>query len=515
MTDLQLDTLESKGLIRLAQFQPELEYLFRHALVQDTAYESLLKQERRQLHRLVGDALEDLYPDRKGELAAVLAMHFEQAGDTLRAIRYMMAAAAFAYERNAIVEAHELYTRAEALLPAPAEDDTNETIQRRVRIQLGRVRAGFAFLHENEGISILERTIPDAERQDDLRLTADVYLTMALLRQFRGARRESSDELQRDLDRVSEIAAELGDPFIAALPNSLIGLFQVFTGHLREGVAALEAAAPQLREKRDFVGSSFSLVALAIGYARMGEFDKGMEAARQASEIAEGGDLIARLDALIGESTVRSVRGDIEGAIPLAKQCTSLSEQHGATACIVGSNFVLGDAYMRVGDFNAAEQAFRRGNEVADTVEQKVFRPSIAAYLRSNAASLGNFSPTGRSFDEALREAREIGDTWGEATVLSLRAETEAKKPVDTRDVDAMLSDYATAAAEFEQMGGRPFVARVLHGWGRALRTIGRTQEADEKLRQALKLFDEMGIKRDGDEVRLELASQPLAFQAS
>ena len=136
-TDLQLDTLEAKGLIRLAQFQPELEYLFRHALVQDTAYESLLKQERRQLHRLVGDALEDLYPDRRGDLAAVLAMHFEQAGDTDRAIRYMMAAAQFAYERNAIVESFELYGRAAALLPAPADDDDNDTSSAACAIEAG------------------------------------------------------------------------------------------------------------------------------------------------------------------------------------------------------------------------------------------------------------------------------------------------------------------------------------------------------------------------------------------
>ena len=47
--DLQLDTLEAKGLIRLATIDPELEYLFRHALVQDAAYESLLKQERRSI----------------------------------------------------------------------------------------------------------------------------------------------------------------------------------------------------------------------------------------------------------------------------------------------------------------------------------------------------------------------------------------------------------------------------------------------------------------------------------
>jgi predicted ATPase len=135
--DLQLDTLEAKGLIRLATIDPELEYLFRHALVQDAAYESLLKQERRSLHRVVGEAVEQLYPERMTELAAVLAMHFEQAGDTERAVRYLSEAARFAYERNAIVEAYELFGRAEALLPPVAPDDDNALRLRRIEIALG------------------------------------------------------------------------------------------------------------------------------------------------------------------------------------------------------------------------------------------------------------------------------------------------------------------------------------------------------------------------------------------
>ena len=85
-SESQVATLEAKGLIRLATVQPEIEYLFRHALVQDAAYGSLLKQERKGLHAQVGEALEDLYPERREELAAVLAMHFEQAGETDKAI---------------------------------------------------------------------------------------------------------------------------------------------------------------------------------------------------------------------------------------------------------------------------------------------------------------------------------------------------------------------------------------------------------------------------------------------
>ena len=50
----QLDQLESAGLVRLVHVQPELEYLFRHNLVQDAAYSSLLRQDRKRLHMLIG-----------------------------------------------------------------------------------------------------------------------------------------------------------------------------------------------------------------------------------------------------------------------------------------------------------------------------------------------------------------------------------------------------------------------------------------------------------------------------
>ena len=81
------------GLIALAASVPELEYLFRHALIQDAAYESLLKQERRSLHIEVAETLLELYPDHRDDMAPVLAHHFERAEDRARAIEYLALAA--------------------------------------------------------------------------------------------------------------------------------------------------------------------------------------------------------------------------------------------------------------------------------------------------------------------------------------------------------------------------------------------------------------------------------------
>jgi hypothetical protein len=70
-----------------------------------------------------------------------------------------------------------------------------------------------------------------------------------------------------------------------------------------------------------------------------------------------------------------------------------------------------------------------------------------------------------------------------------------------------MLSDLGSAAALFERMGARPNVARVLRDWGNALRATGEEAEARQKLEAARALFEEIGLEREANEVRAELAA--------
>src|SRR5262249_973416 len=108
----QLNTLESAGLVRLVAAQPELEYLFRHALVQDAAYQSLLKQDRRHLHASVGEALERLFPSQIDELAATLAYHYKEADVPEKASPYLRMAGDRARSGYANAEALAFYQAA-------------------------------------------------------------------------------------------------------------------------------------------------------------------------------------------------------------------------------------------------------------------------------------------------------------------------------------------------------------------------------------------------------------------
>jgi serine phosphatase RsbU (regulator of sigma subunit) len=107
-----LGTLESAGLIRVAKVEPDLEYLFRHALVQDAAYASLLDSDRKRLHLAVGNAIESLYPERQKELAAILGHHFRKAGEQIRALGYFIIAGDEALVAYANQEAEIQYRQA-------------------------------------------------------------------------------------------------------------------------------------------------------------------------------------------------------------------------------------------------------------------------------------------------------------------------------------------------------------------------------------------------------------------
>jgi tetratricopeptide (TPR) repeat protein len=513
--DVQLETLEAKGLIRLAAVRPELEYLFRHALVQDAAYGSLLKQERRQLHGLVGGALEELFPDRREELAPVLAMHYEQAGDTDRAIDYLVDAGGHARSKNAIVEAYAAFDHAAELAatetPTTDLDDAEAKRRRRraIEIAIGRAETGFSFKQMDASYAELEEIVPKAEELGDLEQLGRLHTLIALGR-LQSGERADSPIVARSLRRIDEIGEALHDPFLRATPLGLVGMAQVFTGPVREGVAKLEEVLPVLESGPNTIGAAFARGSLAMGYATLGRFAEADAAAAHARELAEKGDLVAQLDSLIAESMVRSAEGQLDRAVPIAAECVRKSQETGASACVLASSWVLGDVFHRQGRFAEAKDVLRLGSDVSQAVDRRTWRPTLQAWLGSAAAALGEVPEA--DWDEVLATIRQSGNVMGESGILAKRGETLAAHG----DLDAAVQDFAASAAILEEQGARPNLARVLRSWGGALRTAGRADEAEPLLRRSLGLLEELGLTREANDVRtaLSVGGARIAFES-
>jgi oligopeptide transport system substrate-binding protein len=114
--DGQLLTLQQEEMIRERARLPEMEYIFKHHLTQEAAYNGLLKKERRVFHRQVAKALERLFPERVEEQLGLLAYHWERARDADKAIEYLLRAGDQARLAYAHKEAVDYYRRALALL---------------------------------------------------------------------------------------------------------------------------------------------------------------------------------------------------------------------------------------------------------------------------------------------------------------------------------------------------------------------------------------------------------------
>jgi class 3 adenylate cyclase/tetratricopeptide (TPR) repeat protein len=147
-----LDRLAEAGLLFSRGTPPHASYLFKHALVQDAAYGTLLRARRQELHARVAEALGQDFADLVERQPELLAHHLTAAGDTERAVDQWLKAGRYAAERSAHPEAIGHFDRGLTMLPALAEGPARDT--REIELQLARGVSLFAA----KGLDLAEVT---------------------------------------------------------------------------------------------------------------------------------------------------------------------------------------------------------------------------------------------------------------------------------------------------------------------------------------------------------------------
>ncbi len=196
-----LTTLERAGLIQLANARPQLEYRFRHALVQEAAYAALLADDRADLHYRVGEALEQLYPDQRQRRASSLARHFTAAGVQAQAVTYAILAGQVALTAFANQEAEGHF----------------RTALSRATTDAARAEAcaglGIAVARQSrylEAITIWSEGIEYAYRLHDLDLMARLYARAARAASYDDDYQEALRLCQEGVSRTSHAAEGAG-----------------------------------------------------------------------------------------------------------------------------------------------------------------------------------------------------------------------------------------------------------------------------------------------------------------
>ncbi len=237
--------LQAADLIRERRLVPELEYMFKHALTQDVAYDGLLKSERQALHARTARVMEGVFADRIPEFVETLAYHYQRGGVVDRAIHYLALAGRKCVARYALVEAENHFRQAYTLLPGGEPT----TAQCRT---LAELLIAWSQVHYYQGTigewhRLLEKHLGDAERCADAALRAMYLGWMGNVRLFHGDVRGSIDVLDRALELARSVQARDAVAHVQAW--RVFTLFELGRG--AEAIAAAQSVDQTDEERRD------------------------------------------------------------------------------------------------------------------------------------------------------------------------------------------------------------------------------------------------------------------------
>ncbi len=309
--DSFLNGLERLDLIRARSLQPELEYIFKHALTQEVVYNGLLKKERQEIHERTGLVMEHLFRDRLAEFYETLAFHFKQGLSLTKAVNYLMKAGAKSLNRFALDEAYQYY---------------------------------------KEGYEILEGK---AEKtQADRKLLIDLLIELGPVIYFRGGSNEYIDLLAAH----EGTAVAIGD-------DTRLGMFYAWSGWSRCWRAKLNEAVPILEkslkigreiQSHQIIGYASCWLAWACG--ELGRLDDALAYAEKALEMHRllPSDQYLYTKPLGGIGHACWFKGEWKRALDVGKQIVDFSLRHSNIRGLVMGYMVSALAYITKGDFDQA-----------------------------------------------------------------------------------------------------------------------------------------------------------------
>lgn len=161
-----LRQLLDAGLIFKRGTLPHATYIFKHALIQDIAYESLLKKRRQELHRQIAVSIEQIQPDLSENHPEIVARHYTEAAMNEPAVKLWFAAAHLANRRFSNGESIEHATQGLALL-SQLNDDGNKPIELELLLVLGSAYRALRGFASEEGERVFERALVLSEQLND------------------------------------------------------------------------------------------------------------------------------------------------------------------------------------------------------------------------------------------------------------------------------------------------------------------------------------------------------------
>jgi serine/threonine protein kinase/tetratricopeptide (TPR) repeat protein len=482
----ELDRMVSAEIVYREGTPPQALYTFKHALIQDAAYDSLLTESRQANHLNIANILESDFPETKESTPEVLAHHFTKAGQTQQGIHYWMQAGQRAQGKSANNEAISHFTDGLNLVPKVSEEQEREKLEMGFRLSLIAVLMGARGYAAPEIEPHHKRVQELGLKSEDPTIVGRLLLPYWQWVFINGDHQKSIETT----DSLLENAAQTNDAGLLTEAHWSSGCAKYFLGRFSETIQHeekalstyhLETAIEHAKVSYQNSGPlAYAFMSKALW--AMGKIDKSMdamnEALRRASELPEPFSLVvvnwnsADLGALM-----RNAERSTEYAEKVIQACQELGFPFflGMGTCTSGNAMLLREEY------ETAAQTIQRGIKTMIATGADIMLPAFYSYLSEANWKLRRHDDANRALEQAFARL-EQGERFYEAEMLRIRGEYA----LDSGDPTAARRFFDQSLAVAQRQQASSFALRTTLSLAKQFKAEGCGPEARKILLAAV-----------------------------
>jgi class 3 adenylate cyclase/predicted ATPase len=487
-----LDGLTASGLLFRQGAPPHASYLFKHALVQDAAYSSLLRAQRQYLHARIADAYENRLPETGRTQPELIAYHFTEAGKLEPAIDYWRRAGDLAMARSANAEAIHHFSAALDLVATLGETCEREAKELELCVKLGPALMIVKGTASSEVHAIYTRAAvlrSDEDSPDRFKaLWGLFYYSMTS-----GRLREAAayaDELLMLAQRLGADDLVLEGYHARWATSHWCGELSAADLDCSEGISRYDSTR---HHALAFAFSGHDPGACARGIRAinsqlLGFPDQAMKLGVEAVTLARSLAHPYSLALAMWQCSIALQLARQEGICGrLATELVQLSREHRFPMMLGNGMFFMGWVGAEAGDQESGIALMEQGLGLLSSSGRRVTRPYMQAVLARAKADLGKLADAFELVEEALRATEAQGERWFEAELHHLKGRLlMARGQFDESEVQLRRSVEISRG-----QGARAFELRASTELARLWRDQGKVQQARELLAPVYGWFTE------------------------
>jgi len=361
---------------------PELEYIFKHALIQEVAYDSLLQTRRKEIHENIGEAIENLYANNLEEFYEMLAYHYSKSDNLEKTAYYLKQSGIKSMNSHAAYE-------------------------------------GFNYFHEALDVLCRMNETPD-NIKDQLEVIDLAYAPMVYL--------AYSADCLPILTRAQEIYTDLGDDRLLAKWRSITAKYYAYHAHAQEEILNSEKSFELANKVQDVDLMAEIAPGLHLSYVASGSYDKAAEFVLPLLELLEktgrtteyfGNPYILYCWLGGGCASMLGMLGQFEDGLALCEKTLRVAQESDSQITLGYTEFYCGGYFNQLCDFEKAKEYLLSSLAHFDEINFISVKGWLLSVLGLSCCYMEDFTAADEYFEQAIQFHKDSGIEIGKSLMYT------------------------------------------------------------------------------------------------